>query len=52
MYKQGIPSMFKEPSGNVFIGKIVGVSSVGNLQIELENESIRTFRLKEVELIK
>ena len=52
LYKQGIPSMFKEPSGNVFIGKIVGVSSVGNLQIELENESIRTFRLKEVELIK
>jgi BirA family transcriptional regulator, biotin operon repressor / biotin---[acetyl-CoA-carboxylase] ligase len=52
LYKQGIPSMFKEPSGNVFLGKIVGVSSNGRLQIAFENESVRTFGLKEVELIK
>jgi len=52
LYKNGIPSMFKETSGNVFLGKIVGVSSTGKLQISLENESIRTYGLKEVELIK
>lgn len=52
LHKKGIPSMFKEASGNVFLGKIIGVSSTGKLQISLENESIRTYGLKEVELIK
>ena len=40
--------MFKDDSGVLFMGMIVGVSSVGKLQIELEDESVREFGIKEV----
>ena len=51
LYKFNKPSMFKSLSGN-FLGKIVGVSLQGKLQVELEDETIEEFDLKEIEFVK
>lgn len=48
LYKKNVPSMFKNNQNTLFIGKIIGVSENGNLQIELENETIKEFGIKEV----
>ena len=48
LYKKGIPSMFKTTNNKPFLGKIIGVSSIGLLQIELENGAIKEFANKEV----
>ncbi|TDQ27876.1 biotin--[acetyl-CoA-carboxylase] ligase [Tenacibaculum caenipelagi] len=48
LYKKNVPMMFKDNQNILFMGKIVGVSRNGNLQIELENETIQEFGLKEV----
>ena len=48
LYKKNVPSMFKTAQNILFMGKIVGVSHTGNLQIELENETIKEFGIKEV----
>ncbi|MFT5668688.1 MAG: BirA family biotin operon repressor/biotin-[acetyl-CoA-carboxylase] ligase, partial [Vicingaceae bacterium] len=47
-YKKNIPTMFKNSKDVLFMGKIVGVSLQGKLQIELEDESIQEFGIKEV----
>ena len=48
LYKKNIPSMFKTHRNDFFMGKIIGVSSIGKLQIELDDHSIKEFGLKEV----
>jgi len=48
LYKKNIPSMFKETDNTLFMGKIIGISSVGKLQIQLDNELIKEFEVKEV----
>ncbi len=48
LYKKNVPSMFKTTQNTLFMGKIIGVSKIGNLQIELENETIQEFGIKEV----
>jgi BirA family transcriptional regulator, biotin operon repressor / biotin---[acetyl-CoA-carboxylase] ligase len=48
LYKKNVPTMFKKSQNILFMGKIIGVSKSGNLQIELENETIQEFGLKEV----
>lgn len=48
LYKKNTPSMFKTSEDNLFMGKIIGVSNDGNLQIELEDESVKEFELKEI----
>lgn len=48
MYKFGIPSMFKDSNDAVFLGKIIDVSENGKLVVELEDEKIRKFNLKEI----
>ncbi|MBT8385706.1 MAG: biotin--[acetyl-CoA-carboxylase] ligase, partial [Bacteroidia bacterium] len=48
LYKKGIPSMFIDGSNHTFLGKIVGISAEGKLRIELENESLKDFDLKEI----
>ena len=48
LYKKNVPSMFKTSKNILFMGKIVGVSNMGNLQIELENETVQEFGIKEV----
>ncbi|MET2985470.1 biotin--[acetyl-CoA-carboxylase] ligase [Aureibaculum conchae] len=48
LYKKGIPSMFKSADKKEFLGKIVGTSMAGNLVVELEDESLKEFGLKEI----
>lgn len=52
LYKFNRPSMFKDDKGSLFMGKIVGVSSEGKLEVELENESIASFGIKEIIFVK
>ncbi len=48
LYKKNVPSMFKNNQNILFMGKIIGVSENGKLQIELENETVKEFGVKEV----
>jgi BirA family biotin operon repressor/biotin-[acetyl-CoA-carboxylase] ligase len=50
LYKKNKPHMF-ESDGHIFLGKIIGVSKEGMLQIEDENERIRKFSFKEVKYL-
>ena len=50
LYKKNIPTMFKDSHDVLFMGKIIGISSLGSLQIELEDETIKEFGIKEVSL--
>lgn len=52
LHKKNIPSMFKDDKDVVFMGKILEVdTSNGKLLIELVDETIRSFHLKEVSII-
>ncbi len=50
LYMKGVPTMFKT-NNKIFMGKILGISTDGKLQIELEDESIKEFGIKEVEFV-
>jgi len=50
LYKKNIPTMFRNSKDVLFMGKIVGVSLQGKLQIEFEDESIQEFGIKEVSI--
>jgi BirA family biotin operon repressor/biotin-[acetyl-CoA-carboxylase] ligase len=50
LYKKNIPTMFKDSNDVLFMGKIIGISSLGNLQIEMEDETVKEFGIKEVSL--
>lgn len=51
LYKKDIPTMFKDHKDNIFLGKITGVSDEGNLIVELQNEVVKSFSLKEIALL-
>lgn len=48
LFKFEIPSMFEDATGKLFMGRIINVSEKGELEVELENETIRKFNLKEI----
>ena len=49
LYKKGIPSVFLDAKTRLFfMGIIVGVSTLGNLRIQLEDDSIVEYDVKEV----
>lgn len=49
LYKKNIPSMFRNTQNVLFLGKIIGVNTkTGKLQIELNDETVKEFALKEV----
>ena len=53
LYKKDIPAAFKnEETGLFFMGIIKSVSQHGNLRIQLEDDSIVEFGIKEVSLAK
>ena len=53
LFKKGIPTTFlNQKTNQLFMGIINGVSSSGNLQIQLEDNSIQEFGLKEVSFAK
>ena len=52
LYKYEKPSMFRDVLKDMrFLGKIVGISQDGKLNVELENEKIKEFNLKEIEFL-
>jgi BirA family biotin operon repressor/biotin-[acetyl-CoA-carboxylase] ligase len=55
LFRKGIPMPFKnlnpEASGQNFMGIIQGVSSVGKIQILLEDDSVSEFDIKEVQML-
>ena len=50
LYKKNIPTMFKTSDDEIFMGIISGISDQGNLQIQLEDDSIKEFGIKEVSM--
>lgn len=50
LYKKNTPTMFKNSKDVLFMGIIRGLSKSGNLLVELENETIKEFGLKEISL--
>ena len=48
LYKKNIPAMFKDSKDVLFMGLIKGISKDGKLQVELDNESIKEFGIKEI----
>ena len=51
LFKIGIPTAFTDENENNFMGIIKGVSSIGKLQILLEDDSICEYNLKEVQML-
>jgi BirA family biotin operon repressor/biotin-[acetyl-CoA-carboxylase] ligase len=51
LYKKNIPTMFKNSKDEIFMGIISGISDDGNLQIQLEDDSILEFGIKEVSIL-
>ncbi|TCI85415.1 biotin--[acetyl-CoA-carboxylase] ligase [Tenacibaculum sp. M341] len=49
LFKKNVPSMFKDAQNIFFMGKIIGVNTQnGKLKIELDDETIKEYALKEV----
>ena len=51
LFRRNKPSTFKDAEGVLFSGFIESVSNTGTLKIRLEDEILRTFDFKEVELL-
>lgn len=51
LFRKDKPSTFKGPNGELFTGIIKGVTKYGKLQVLLEDEIIKKFDLKEIELL-
>jgi len=50
LYKKNIPTMFKDSNDVLFMGIITGISNSGNLLVELEDETVKEFGIKEISL--
>lgn len=51
MFRKDKPSTFKNTEGFMFSGYIKGVSNSGNLQVLLEDEVLKEFDLKQIQLL-
>ena len=51
LYRINEPAMFKNNLNRIFLGKIKGITNQGKLMVELENETIETYDLKEIKFI-
>jgi BirA family biotin operon repressor/biotin-[acetyl-CoA-carboxylase] ligase len=51
LFKIGVPMPFEDVSGNRFMGIIQNVTLDGKLQLLLEDDSIKSFELKEVQML-
>jgi BirA family biotin operon repressor/biotin-[acetyl-CoA-carboxylase] ligase len=53
LFRKGIPTTFlNQKTNQLFMGMIHGVTSSGDIQIQLEDNTIREFRLKEISFAK
>jgi BirA family biotin operon repressor/biotin-[acetyl-CoA-carboxylase] ligase len=51
LFKKGIPMPFSDENQQNFMGIIKGVSSIGKLQILLEDDSVSEFNIKEIQML-
>lgn len=51
LFKKGIPMPFSDANQQNFMGIIQGVSSIGKLEILLEDDSISEFDIKEIQML-
>ncbi len=51
LFKKGIPMPFSDTNNQNFMGIIQGVSSLGKLQVLLEDDSIAEFDIKEIQML-
>lgn len=51
LFKKGIPMPFKNLQDKNFMGIIQGVSSIGKLQVLLEDDSVSEFEIKEIQML-
>ncbi len=51
LFKLGIPMPFSLPDETQFMGIIQGVNSKGKLEVKLENDTIETYGIKEIQLL-
>ncbi|WP_299064952.1 biotin--[acetyl-CoA-carboxylase] ligase [uncultured Polaribacter sp.] len=51
LHKKNIPTMFKDSKNALFMGVIRGISIDGKLQVEVEDETILEFGIKEISLL-
>ena len=51
LFKKGIPMPFSDENQQNFMGIIQGVSSIGKLQILLEDDSVSEFDIKEIQML-
>ena len=51
LFKKGIPMPFKNQQQRTFMGIIVGVTPFGHLQVQLEDDSVASFDIKEIQML-
>lgn len=51
LFKIGIPMPFEDTAGNRFMGIIKGVDAIGKLELQLEDDSIRKFEIKQIQML-
>jgi len=51
LFKKGVPTAFRDNNNQDFMGIIQGVSSIGKLQVLLEDDSVVEFEIKEVKML-
>ena len=51
LFRIGKPSTFKNSSGDLFSGLILGISKDGNLRVQIEDAIIKEFDLKEITML-
>ena len=51
LFKKGVPMPFSDQNNINFMGIIQGVSTIGKLQVLLEDDSIAEFDIKEIQML-
>lgn len=51
LFKKGVPMAFEDTLQNRFMGIIVGVNQEGKLQVQLEDDSIQLYSIKEIKML-
>ncbi|MEZ4803843.1 MAG: hypothetical protein R2797_13800 [Gelidibacter sp.] len=51
LFRKNKPSTFRDISGEFFTGIIGGISDSGKLQVQIEDNIIKEFDLKEITLL-
>ena len=51
LYKKGVPMPFANQKEEKFMGMIQGISTIGKLQVLLEDDSVAEFDIKEIQML-